>query len=234
MTQNYRLAAAALAAAIMAGGVSAQATVITQTLGTADFTDGQAAIGTANFSANLSVDPAPFDRLIGNKNIGPLFPSASFTFSGYGGAIAATITAATLQFGLYDGASPVPAAEVNTVTLGGTNLAAVATAAFVGNNPIRNGEKYYTLALPAATFADLATGTAAVTVTLQGPGEGVLGPSAFILVGLDFSTLTITTGPTPPPPPPPPPPPLPEPASLALLGVGLLGLASFRRARLRG
>jgi len=38
-------------------------------------------------------------------------------------------------------------------------------------------------------------------------------------------------GVTPPPPPPPPPPPVPEPASIALLGVGLLGLGAFRLRR---
>ena len=61
-------------------------------------------VGTGTFASNPSGDPAPFDRLIGDKTNGPN-PSTSFTFSGYGGPIASPISSATLEFGLYDGAS---------------------------------------------------------------------------------------------------------------------------------
>jgi hypothetical protein len=95
-----------LIAALLVTAPSSRAAVITQMLGTANNTNGET-VGTGTFASNPSGDPAPFDRLIGDKTNGPN-PSTSFTFSGYGGPIASPISSATLEFGLYDGASPSP------------------------------------------------------------------------------------------------------------------------------
>ena len=95
-----------LIAALLVTAPSSRAAVITQMLGTANYTNGET-VGTGTFASNPSGDPAPFDRLIGDKTNGPN-PSTSFTFSGYGGPIASPISSATLEFGLYDGASPSP------------------------------------------------------------------------------------------------------------------------------
>jgi len=91
---------------LLGAAATANAAVITQMLGTANYTNGET-VGTGTFASNPSGDPAPFDRLIGDKTNGPN-PSTSFTFSGYGGPIASPISSATLEFGLYDGASPSP------------------------------------------------------------------------------------------------------------------------------
>jgi len=172
---------------------SGQAATITQTLGTANYTNGQT-VGTGTFASNPSGDPAPFDRLIGDKTNGPN-PSTSFTFAGYGGPIASPISSATLAFGLYDAASPSPSTEIQFFTLNGTNNASVLTAALVADPATRSVETYYTINLPSADFAALATGTSTFALGFQGQGEGLLGPSNFILFGLDFATLTINTGP---------------------------------------
>jgi hypothetical protein len=79
-------------------------------LGTANYTNGET-VGTGTFASNPSGDPAPFDRLIGDKTNGPN-PSTSFTFAAYGGPIASPISSATIEIGLYDGASPSPSTEV--------------------------------------------------------------------------------------------------------------------------
>src|SRR6266404_3706153 len=95
------VAAAGVIVALAVTAVSGQAAVITQMLGTANYTNGQTGIGTGTFASNPSGDPAPFDRLIGNKTTGPN-PSTSFTFASYGGPIASPISSATLEIGLYD------------------------------------------------------------------------------------------------------------------------------------
>jgi len=171
---------------------SGQAAVITQMLGTANYTNGET-VGTGTFASNPSGDPAPFDRLIGDKTNGPN-PSTSFTFSGYGGPIASPISSATIEIGLYDAASPSPSTEVQFFTLNGTDNASVLTAALVANPATRSVETYYTLSLPSTDFAALATGSSTFALGFQGQGEGLLGPSNFILFGLDFATLTINTG----------------------------------------
>ena len=78
-----------LIAALLVTAPSSRAAVITQMLGTANYTNGET-VGTGTFASNPSGDPAPFDRLIGDKTNGPN-PSTSFTFSGYGGPIASPL-----------------------------------------------------------------------------------------------------------------------------------------------
>jgi hypothetical protein len=187
------IAATGVTVALAVTASSGQAATIFQMLGTANYTNGQT-VGTGTFASNPSGDPAPFDRLIGDKTNGPN-PSTTFTFSSYGGPIAAPISSATIEIGLYDAASPSPSTEVQFFTLNGTDNASVLTAALVGDPATRSVETYYTLSLPSTDFAALATGSSTFALGFQGQGEGLLGPSPFILFGLDFATLTINTGP---------------------------------------
>lgn len=217
--RRIHITAMFLIVASAAGTPSTEAAVITQMLGTANYTNGQT-VGTGTFASNPSGDPAPFDRLIGNKTTGPN-PSTSFSFASYGGPIASPITSATLEFGLYDGASPSPSAEVQFFTLNGTDNASVLTAALVADPATRSVETYYTLNLPGADFAALATGSSTFGLGFQGQGVGLLGPSPFILFGLDFATLSINTGPITPG--------VPEPPTLILLLAALSGLGAAMR-----
>jgi hypothetical protein len=74
--------------------------------------------------------------------------------------VASSITSATLEIGLYDGAagSPnSPSTEVQFFTLNGTDDASVLTTALVAHPATRSVETYYTLNLPIADFTELAT-----------------------------------------------------------------------------
>ena len=222
MKKKLAVIAVLITAAIAAPAV--REAVITQMLGTANYTNGMT-VGTGTFASNPSGDPAPFDTLIGNKATGPN-PSTSFTFASYGQPTASSITSATLEIGLYDGAAGSPNSpntEVQFFTLNGTDNASVLTTALVADPATRSVETYYTLNLPSADFAELATGSSTFTLGFQGQGVGVLGSTPFILFGLDFATLTINTGS----------PATPEPPTILLLLTGLGGLVFACRIKRR-
>ncbi len=214
--QRSALAVLLLSAAVVCSSPG-RAETFTQMLSDATWPNGATGIGDGNFESD-GAGPAPFDTLIGDKTNGP-DPSISFSFSDYGGPISSTISSASLEIGLYDGASPTPASEVAFFTLNGVSIAAQLTALLVATPPVRNGEIYYTVDLPSTVFDALSTGTANFALGFTGQGEGLLGPSAYIAFGLDFATLTVTTSAA-----------VPEPSSWAMLTLGFasLGFAGYR------
>ena len=109
---------AQIVAAVLANSALANATTISQTLGGVDFTNGQT-VGAGTFNAASSGQPAPFNAFIGSDISGPNF-SGTWTFS-YG-AIADTITGATLEIGLLDGDSAAPGNQVASYSIGGIDL----------------------------------------------------------------------------------------------------------------
>ena len=220
---SYKLLAAPVMATVLALGSVANAAPVTYMLGDADFTNGQI-VGTGTFTTASAGDPAPFNQFIGSDVVGPNF-TASFTFS-YG-AIALPITSATIQLGLYEGDSAASGSQVASFTVDGIDIAALLNTTMEANPGATGQEIYYTVNLSAAAFTTLADGTALFSLTLQGPGRGVLGETTFNGAGLDFATLTIDTqaqGPTP----------VPEPATWSLLLLGALGLVVSRRRARRG
>jgi hypothetical protein len=161
----------------------------------------------------------PFNAFIGADPSGPNF-SATWTFN-YG-AIADTISGATLEIGLLDGDSAAPGNQVASYSIGGIDLTSLLNTIMEASPGANSVEVYYTITLPSSTFSVLAGGSPTVSLTLQGPGLGVLGSTTFNGAALDFSTITIDTVAA-----------NPLPAALPLFATGLggLGLFSWRRKR---
>lgn len=219
---NYKSIAAPLMAAALAFGSAANAAVVTM-LGDADFTNGQS-VGTGTFTGASAGDPAPFNQFIGSDVAGPNF-SASFTFS-YG-AIVDPITSATIQLGLYDGDSAASGNQVASFTVDGTDITALLNSALEATPGATGREIYYSVSLSGAALTALADGSALFSLTLQGPGLGILGETTFNGAGLDFATLTIDTQPqggTP----------VSEPATWSMLLLGGAGILVSRRRARRG
>ena len=216
------LSAVPMLAVAMVYSSLANGAVISQMLGDADFTNGQTAIGTATFTGANAGDPAPFNQFIGSDVSGPNF-SASWTFT-YG-AIASTISSATLQIGLLDGDSVAAGNQVASYTIGGVDLTALLNTVMEATQGASGQENYYQITLPSTVFSLLALGNPTVSLALQGPGHGVLGDTNFNGAGLDFSTITINTsdavGATP----------LPTALPLFAAGLGGLGLLGWRRKK---
>lgn len=211
----------ALAVALVAAGTApVQAVILSETLGDVDFTDGQT-VGSGTFTSANGGDPSPFNTVIGGDVTADF--STSWSFSAYGGPIAATITSASLQIGLWDGDGAGAGDQVASFSVGGVDLTSLLNTALNTKGGASGSEDWYSVTLPSSVFAALATGTTNVSLTLQN-GLGVLGPTSFNGAGVDFSTLTISTDPivtTP----------IPTPSVLPLLAFGLLTVPAWRRQR---
>ena len=191
------------------------------TLGNQDFADG-ATPTTGAFLAAGAGEPAPFDGVfIGSDVTGPNF-SASWTFS-YGAL--SGVTAGSLTLGIYDHESSAAGNQVASFTLNGIDLTSDLNTLFESHGGASREDNVYTLTLPGSTFAALGTGTALFSLTLQGPGLGILGPTSFNGAALDFSTLSITSQETPPPPT------VAEPGTASLVLLVIPAFVMARRAR---
>ena len=208
--------AASLVATAMAYNPLAKADVVSQTLGGVDFADG-ATVGTGTFNTTNAAQPAPFNAFIGSDVSGPNF-AASWSFS-YG-AVINTITTATLEIGLLDGDSIATGNQVANYSIGGADLTSLLNTVMEANPGSTGKENYYTITLPNTVFNVLAGGSPTVSLTLQGPGSGVLGNTSFNGTGLDFSTITITTQSA-----------VPEPSTWAMMILGFAGIGfmAYRR-----
>jgi hypothetical protein len=218
---KYGVLAASLIAIALGYGPVAKADTI-QTLGGVDFSDGQK-FGTGTFNTANAGQPAPFNAFIGSDIVGPNF-SASWTFS-YG-AIVDTITAATLEIGLYDGDSVATGNQVASYLIGGVDVTSLLNTAMENNQGVTGQENYYTITLPGTVFGALAGGSPTVSLTLQGPGSGVLGNTTSNGAGLDFSTISIITTTQSA---------VPEPSTWVMMLIGFAGFGymGFRQSRKR-
>ena len=188
--KKHTLLVAPMLAVAMAYSPLANADVI-QTLGGKSFTNGQQ-VGAGTFNMTNASQPAPFNAFIGSDPNGPNF-SASWTFN-YG-AIADTITGATLEIGLLDGDAAAPGNQVASFTIGSVDLTSLLNTVMEADPGLNSHEYWDTVMLPSSAFSLLAGGSPTVSLTLQGPGLGVLNPPTTLFNGaaLDFSTITINT-----------------------------------------
>jgi hypothetical protein len=136
-----------------------------------------------------------------------------------------TVTSATLTLGIFDiDSAAKPGEQVASYLLGTTNMTAALNTVSDGLNggagATNNEYDVLTVNVPSTAFATLQSGSAPVSLALQGPGLGILGQTKFNGAALIFSTLDIQTAT-----------PVPEPAALPLLltAVGAFGILRLRR-----
>ncbi|HME12023.1 MAG TPA: PEP-CTERM sorting domain-containing protein [Candidatus Acidoferrum sp.] len=209
----YLLAGLVLACALP---LAANADTVNTSIGTQHFVDGSS-VTSAAYTSAVAGQPAPFNAFCGSISSGDC-TGITWTFN-YTVPAGDTITGATLSIGILNLQSSASANPVGSFTLDGTDvLTGLLNTAAVAANSIRNEYNVLQISIPGADFTDLSSGMATFSLTLSGPGLGVLGMTPSHTSGFDFSTLNITATPGTTPPP------VPEPATLALL---LLGAAAF-------
>ena len=171
--------------------------------------------------------PAPFDQGYGLEvaGIGTNF-STNWTHSF--GAIVDPIVSASLTIGIYDHDSAASGSQLSLFDLDGADLTAALNALFETPGDGEEQEyNVYTVALPGSVLTSLADGSLLAQLGLDGPGLvrplfPLPGPNPveeveFNGAHLIFSTLTIETQP------------IPESSTLALMGLGSIGLLFCRR-----
>jgi PEP-CTERM motif len=145
----------------------------------------------------------------------------------------------TPTLGIYDSALPSPASLVGPLSLTGPTTGTAITETFTGSVPLTAGSDYFLiLSLPSGSgpFNWSSTFTAANLsgLTPVGPGAAFVAAGGTSSGGSYASTNMKTSfeldGVADPPPPPPT---VPEPSSLALLSLGGLALAGWRRWKKR-
>lgn len=186
------------------------------------------AAGTFNGNAVVAAQPSPFNAYIGSNIPNGSNFSAAWEFF-YSLPTDSTIDSATVTIGITDSPwegklgilTPANTDQVASFTLDSTHI--LTTLLNTEINSVGTGKNLYevdTITIPNGDLAALTSGSATFALALQGPGNGVLGPTPFLGAGLDFSTLdimitpsTVTT--------------VPEPSTLTLLAAGLLALATL-------
>jgi hypothetical protein len=206
-----------LALGVVTAGLLPGATLFQQ-VGDEDFANG-ASVGTGTFTGASAGDPSPFNTFIGSDVNGPNF-TASWTFNAYGGVILDPISSATLFLATYDFDTSATGSQVASVTLNGLDVTSLVDTAFEATPALSGRIQHYSISLPGSVFAQLATGSATIVLTLQGKGLGVLGETDFNGGGLDYSSLTVETSAL-----------TPEPGTMSLLGAALVTLVGWSRRR---
>src|ERR1700686_3538430 len=225
--KNWCLVSAAIIMGWVCGQQPAKADTVT-TKGNPTIFAAGAIVPAGTVGAAVALQDASFNGIIGSNTAGPNF-SASWTFV-YTLPTGDVVTGATLTIGILDSpwkgktgnTTPANTSQVASFTLDSTfDLTGLLNTEI---NSVGTGLNKYEIdeiTIPAADLSALASGTAKFSLTLQGPGNGVLGPTKFLGAGLGFSTLDIATQPSTVPP-------TPEPATWLLLSTGILGFGIAR------
>jgi hypothetical protein len=222
--KRLSLAVVAILIAGLFTGFSAKADDISASIGTQHFADGTTGIKTGPFNTAVTGQPPPFSTFCGSDTATNC--SASWTFT-YTVPATDTITGATLTLGILDIDSAAAGNQVASFTLDGSDdltvlMNAAANGVNGGAGSPNNEYNVLTINIPGTYFTDLSSGTATFSLTLQGPGLGIIGTTPDNGAGLDFSTLDITATPGSTPPPPP----VPEPGTSSLLLFGMAALTA--------